>query len=65
MELQKLIDFVWKLIEDGIMDGDKVPDLDYCQEELNALIQGFAERKLFEEIGYLPKKLPVHENNND
>ena len=56
MELQKLLEFVWKLIEDGIVDGDKVPDLDHCQTELYRLKEGYAENKLIEDIGYLPRR---------
>ncbi|MGL5235217.1 MAG: hypothetical protein ACRC8Z_10775 [Empedobacter falsenii] len=62
MELQKLLEFVWKLIEDGTLDGNEVPDLDYCQTELQTLKEWYAENKLIEEMGYLPRRKP--KNNN-
>ena len=54
-ELQKLINFVWVLIENDTIEGESAPDLDYCQEELNLLIESFANKTLADVIGWKPR----------
>lgn len=46
MELRKLLDKIWELIESDKLNGDEIPDLDTCERELQVLIQAYVEKKI-------------------
>ncbi|MCB1710966.1 MAG: hypothetical protein KDH96_00310 [Candidatus Riesia sp.] len=46
MELRKLLDKIWELVESNKLNGDDIPDLDTCERELQVLIQAYAEKKI-------------------
>lgn len=46
MELRKLLDKIWDLIESDELNGHDIPDLDTCERELQVLIQAYAEKKM-------------------
>ena len=41
LELRKLIDYISNEIVKGKLDGDKIPDLDICTQELNILVETY------------------------
>ena len=49
MELRKLLDKIWALVESDKLNGDDIPDLDTCERELQVLIQAYAEKKIKED----------------
>lgn len=51
MELRKLLDTIWDMVEDGKLDGGKIPDLDTCERELQLLIQAYAEKQIQKDRG--------------
>lgn len=58
MELLKLLDQIQEMVNADLIDGESLPDLDRCHDELNELIQGYAARHVDREmvkLGY--KKL--------
>ena len=49
MKLRELLDKIWEMIENDELNGDKLPDLDTCERELQILIQAYAEKKIKED----------------
>lgn len=41
LELDKLIDHIAKEINNGKLDGNKIPDLDTCTQELRVLVETY------------------------
>lgn len=51
MELRRLLDKIWELVESDKLNGDEMPDLDTCERELQILIQAYAEKQIQKERG--------------
>ena len=41
LELEKLINCIAQEINNGKLDGDKIPDLDICTQELRVLVETY------------------------
>ena len=56
MELRKLLDKIWELVNSGELDGSDIPELDLCENELQALVNAYTEKHLIKEMNWQYRK---------